>query len=79
MSEPGAVKKLFSYMVLFRRDEGYVPPQGVEGGIMGHTDKGVMAVYRVPEVQSAAFERSLAGRAEVTKCQRLQLDRKTEK
>lgn len=51
------------YMVLFdpkmHKEEDYVPPPLVDGGIQGDTEKGIMAVYEVPEFALDAFIASL--------------------
>lgn len=51
---------MIEYMVLFdpltHTEESFVPPPGVEGGITGDTETGLLAVYEMTEDKEAAFE-----------------------
>ena len=62
-------------MVLFdpltHLEESFVPPAGVEGGIVGDTDKGILAVYDVPGGEEANFEVAIQGVESLIRFQRL--------
>jgi hypothetical protein len=50
-------------MVLFKREElehfPFDPPPGVEGGVVGSTDRGELAVYIVPSESAVEFTEAL--------------------
>ena len=53
------------YMVLFNplthAENDYIPPEFIEGGVVGDTENGLLAVYDVPDGLEATFTESIEG------------------
>ena len=66
-------------MVLFdpldHTEESFVPPAGVEGGIVGDTENGIMAVYDVPVEHMEQFEAMVAECSTAVKMEWLEQER----